>query len=238
MFRHVITRRGVLGGLAGGLAGLGVTACSSSPTLDILASALTGIGDIGKAPGYALSDAQIEALPYASLGIRIGGGAPAITILASIDGDELHWASADRVVFVTRRGRLVKTVGLPRDLSATVWVAADPLASYPLLVPASSSDRKISRFVDIRPNDDFGVPMESRFEVSGDETISLLGRSHDCVRLREHILVRKWRWSTENVFWIDKDSGRVWKSRQQFCPDVPAMTLEVLKPAPEPVKTA
>ncbi len=229
-------RREVLLGLAGSAGTLALGGCGTSPTLDILGTAVTSLGEIGKPAAYGLSAAQIDALPYASLGLRVGKGAPAIMILASIDGDELHWASGDGVVFVTKRGGLVKTVGLPRDLSSTQWAAADPLASYPLL-PVVSRERSIYRFIDLRPNDDFSVPVESTFETKGDETISILGRSHSCMLVSEHVRVRKWRWSTDNLFWIDKESGRVWRSRQQFSPDTPTLTLELLKPAAEPSRS-
>ncbi|GAC1621852.1 MAG: hypothetical protein NVS9B10_05120 [Nevskia sp.] len=230
---HQRTRRRLLTSLAGGFSCLGLSGCGTSPTLDLLGSALTGIGDIGKAPSYGLSDAQIEALPYASLGLRIGGSQPAVVILASVDGDELHWASADRVVFVTRHGRLTKTVGLPRDLTATQWTGQDPLAKFPAM-PVSRDDRRVYRFVDLRPNDDFSVPVQSSFDTLGDETLTILGHRHETVLVRERVVVRKWRWSADNLFWVDKTTGRIWKSRQQFCPEVPAMTLEILKPAAEP----
>ena len=224
------TRRAVLGG---GLSScLGLAACGASPTLDLLGSALTGLGDIGKVPSYGFSTAQIDALPYASLGLRIGHAAPAVMILASIDGEDLHWASADRVVFVTRRGRLIKTVGLPRDLVDTQWTVQDPLAGLPL-TPITTREPRVYRFVDLRPADDFGVPVQSGFEVIGEETITILGRSHETLRIRERVDVRKWRWSTENLFWADKITGRVWRSRQQFCPDVAPMVMELLKPAAE-----
>lgn len=226
MSRDAYTRRTVLAGLAG----LGVSACASSPTLDLFATALSGVRDIGKPAAYPVSAAQIDALPYASLGLRVGRSAPAVVILASIEGEDLHWASADRVVLVTRHGRLVKTVGLPRDLVGTQMPTSDPLTGFGK-TPGDASAARVYRFIDLRPKDDFGVAVESRFDEQGAETLRILGRDHETLRVRERITVRKWRWSTENLFWLDRESGQVWKARQQFCAEVPAITFEVLKPA-------
>ncbi len=230
-----LTRRQLMQGLAASTAvpTLGLLGGCSSQSLQLLGSSFAGARTAVSGDRYGLSDDQIEALPYASLGVRIGRLAPAVLILASIDQDELRWASADRVVLVTRRGRLVKSVGLARDLLGTQWASPDPLLGFPNTIPASTESR-VGRFVDLRPKDDFGVAVESRYDTIGNETLTLLGRTRRTVVLRERISVRKWRWSGENLFWLDAASGKVWKSRQQFCPDVPPLTLEVLKPAEEP----
>lgn len=227
------TRRAALASVAG----LAASACVTSPTLELMGSVLRGAGDSGKGSGYALDVAQIDALPYATMGLRIGRSPPAILVLANIDGESLHWASADRVVFVMQHGRLIKTVGLPRDLASTQWAALDPLPEF-RSEPARSHEQQVYRYMDLRSPDDFSVPIESSFETLGDETIEILGRRHDTVRVREQVRVKKWRWSAENLFWIDKADGRIWKSRQQHCPEVPAMSFELLKPPVEAARSA
>ena len=36
-------------------------------------------------------------------------------------------------------------------------------------------------------------------------------------------------WRHENFFWVDKESGFVWKSLQQIAPNVPPISLEITK---------
>ncbi len=208
---------------------LGLAGCASD-SLSLLGSSFSSGG--GGGSGYPISDAQIAAIPYASIGVRIGSSAGVVMILASVDGANLHWASADRVVLITQRGRLVKTIGLPRDLLTTRFTEGDPL---PLAVrgEAQADEARISRIIDLRPKDDFSVPVESRCAAIGMETVTIFGQPRSLLHLRERVVVRKWRWSTDNQFWVDPATGKVWKSRQQFCPDVPAITLEVLRPALE-----
>lgn len=214
------TRRHLM--LAAGAAALG--GCASD-SLSLIGSTL-GVG----APRYPISDAQIEALPYASIGVRIGGGSGVVMILATVDDESLSWVSTDRVVLITRRGRLIKSIGLTRDLLHVRETGADPLALALRGDPAAAESR-VARIIDIRPRDDFSVPVASRCERIGEDLLTVLGTPRRVIRLRERVVVRKWRWSADNLFWVDADSGRVWKSRQQFCPDVPAITIELLKPA-------
>lgn len=206
---------------------LGLSACASD-SLSLLSSSF-GSGRRGGSV-YPISDADIAAIPYASLGVRIGSSAGVVMILASIDGEKLNWVSADRVVLITERGRLVKTIGMPRDLLATRATNSDPL---PLAVrgDAQADQARISRIIDLRPKDDFSVPVESRCTVRGEETLTIFGKPRKLLRIEERVVVRKWRWSTDNLFWVDQTTAKIWKSRQQFCPDVPAITMEVLRPA-------
>lgn len=222
-----LTRRRLL--IAAGALGLG--GCASD-SLSLLGASLPKFGASARGNGYPLTDAQIKAIPYASMGVRIGGSSAVVTILASVDGLRLHWASADRVVLITERGRLVKTIGLPRDLLTTRFTEFDPLAQIARGEPANSAG--ISRIVDLRPKDDFSVPVQSQCTVQEEETLTLLGQPRTLLRIRERVVVRKWRWSTDNLFWLDPADGQIWKSRQQYCPDVPAITMEMLRPPVSP----
>lgn len=201
----------------------------ASDSLSLLGASLPKFGASARGNGYPLSDEQIKAIPYASMGVRIGNGGGVVTVLASVDGRRLHWASSDRVLLVTERGRLVKTVGLPRDLLTTQLTEFDPLGQIARGEPGKGTG--ISRIVDLRPKDDFSVPVQSQCTVQGEETLTLLGQPRRLLRVRERVVVRKWRWSTDNLFWLDPASGQIWKSRQRFCPEVPAITMEVLRPS-------
>lgn len=224
-------RRFIVAGL--GAAGSLVAGGCVSPSLKLMGAPFSKPGSLLGRDGYALSDEQINAIPYASLGVRIGGSAPVIMILASINGANLHWASADRVVLITERGRLVKTIGMPRDLVGTRWTGADSLLPVLRRQPGTG-DSRVGRIIDLRPKDDFSVPVESRCEWLGEETLTLVGRERRTVLLSEHIKVGKWRWKAENRYWFDAETGAMLKSRQQYCPEVAAVTMEVLKPAAEP----
>lgn len=223
----MLSRRQVLGGmLVGGLAGC--SSDSSTSTVNLFRNTITS-----KTPGenYPLNAQQIRDLRYATLGIRIGSNPPAVLVLATVDGDNLRWVSADRVIFVTNSGWLMRTQGLPRDLAATRWIGdqpQNPLRSF--IQTGTLPARGVYREMDLLRGDENGVAVESRFELRPDELIEIQGKQHACRRLDEIANMRAWRWETRNSFWIDSQDGRVWRSVQQYCPEIPPMRLEVLKP--------
>jgi hypothetical protein len=224
----MLSRRQLLGGLLVS----GVAGCSTDPTSTISLFTKTVTTKGRSANDYPLTAAQIHDIPYATMGVRIAHNPRAVIVLATAEGRTLQWASSDRVTFVTRGGWLLQTHGLDRDLAATRWLASpdeDPLRDF-----AQSGElppRGVYREIDLGHADEHGIAVESRFEAGKDETIVIQGREHVTRRIDEIAIMRAWRWETRNSFWIDPQSGRVWRSLQQYCPEMPPIELEVLKPA-------
>jgi hypothetical protein len=225
--KGMFSRRQVLGGMmVGGLAG-----CSSDNASVVNLFQKTITSKQPPANAYPLNAQQIHDLPYATLGIRIGSAPAAVLVLGTVDGTALRWVSADRVVFITSGGWLTQTKGLPRDLAATRWTglqAQDPLRSF--IETGNLPPRGVYREIDLLRANEKAVAIESRFEQRPDEVIDIQGKQHACRRLDEIAKMPSWRWGTRNSFWLDIQDGRVWRSIQQFCPEIPPMRLEVLKP--------
>ncbi len=86
---------------------------------------------------------QAAAIPYASLGYTLEGGNQTMLVLATDSNGELLWTSPSHVVMVTRDGRIVRTLGLPHDLSGLTiasWTA--PPHRPPRSVRAFNSTRQ------------------------------------------------------------------------------------------------
>jgi hypothetical protein len=224
----MLSRRQLLGGLlASGVAGC---ATDSGSTVDLVTKMVTSKGP--SAGGYPLSPEQIHDLPYATLGVRREEGERAVMVLVSIDGANLEWVSADGVTMVTSHGWMVQTHGMPRDLVSTRWLspsAGDPLGDFIKtgVLPA----RGVYREVDINRSNERSLAVESSFVLRGEETIEILGKKHLTQRIDETAVVQDWRWEARNSFWVDPQTGRVWRSTQQYCPEIAPLTLELLKPA-------
>jgi len=228
----MLSRRQLLGGLlVSGFSG-GVAGCSTDPTSTVSLFTKTVTSKGRSANDYPLTAAQIHDIPYATMGVRIADNPRAVIVLATAEGRTLQWASSDRVTFVTRSGWLLQTRGLQRDLAATRWLPspdADPLRAF-----AQSGElppRGVYREIDLGHADEHSIAVESRFEAGKDETIVIQGREHVTRRIDEIAIMRAWRWEARNSFWLDPQSGRVWRSVQQYCPEMAPIELEVLKPA-------
>src|ERR1041385_4077992 len=91
---------------------VGLAACSSEKgdwgqIVNIVTAAF------GESPGVTIQ--QAGAIPFATIGIRIGDNAEGILVLASTNNGQRLWTSASHIVVLTREGRVLRTAGLPHN---------------------------------------------------------------------------------------------------------------------------
>ena len=115
--------------------------------------------------------------------------------------------SAVDIVLVTRRGRLVKTAGLPRNIRSTQLTADDPVAGR---LHEFRRPLRASRTVDFDDDGGFGMPIDSRFDSLGRRSITILDIEFDTVLVRERNTSRTRRWNFDNFYWVDPADGFVW----------------------------
>lgn len=213
------TRRNLL---VSGAAGL-VVGCTIPPTITNLVSAvdlvLRGVPDAPFTPEY------IENLPYATLTAKIGKGQRVLLVLSEFDGPDLKWQSANNATLVTRGGRLIKTAGLDYNLRETQGIEDDPISSRNL-----QFEGKFMRTVDIQAGG-YGIPIESTFNIIGQEKIKILNNERITIKIDEINSARSIRWKFKNTFWLDTDTGFVWKAIQHFNPLSPPIEIQITKPA-------
>ena len=183
---------------------------------------------ISGVPDVPLSREQIARLPYASMRAKIGKGPRSLLILARYAGSDLHWISADRMLFATRRGRLVKTAGILANLKDTRFIGTDPVARGLHRLEGPVDARRI---IDIDRGYAFNITVTASLEPVRHERIEILGLSFDTVMVRERNVAELLDWRFENTFWADRETGFVWKSVQHFVDGMPPLEYEILKPA-------
>lgn len=215
-----VTRRHVVfGGLA--LAGCGENKLARTV---VDAYRLTIVGQ----PDVPISRSTVSNLPYASIAAKIGKGPRSLLILWRQDRDDLHWLSADDVAIVTRRGRVVKTAGLPETMRETRFSPRDPVADG---IKPTDSGRTFTRELDLDPPPQFGLLVDSRFEEIGRRTITIAEIQFETLLFREHCVAKTLNWAFTNTYWIDPFDGFVWRSEQTIARGFPPITIEILKPA-------
>ncbi|MBW7852026.1 MAG: YjbF family lipoprotein [Rhodospirillales bacterium] len=179
-------------------------------------------------PDVPITPEQVAASPYAMIYAKIGRGPRSVLVLGQKQGDELSWISADRMAVVTRSGRVTKTAGLSRNLKGTTFLQPDPLSGGPLNL---GGRRAVTRIVDYEDDTGYGAVVEATYTLEGRQTFAILGRQHHAEIWREDNFVKSNGWSFQNHFWIDPDTGFVWKSIQHTLREYPPLDIEVLKPA-------
>jgi hypothetical protein len=184
-------------------------------------------------PETPIPRATVAKLPYATITAKVGDLPRGLMALGKIAGEDLHWISSNRVSIVTRRGRLVKTVGLPQDLRDTHSLGDDPIAQAPhrLTEPARSV-----RLLDLTKPEYYEMAIDSILTPVGPRKITILEIEFDTIKLVEQNSARALRWRFENQFWVDPEDGFVWRSEQHVSRELPPLAIEVAKPpAPTPV---
>lgn len=136
--------------------------------------------------------------------------------------------SANRVLLVTRSGRLVKTVGLDENLSQVFLPAGDPISQSPHEMRAPAS---FAMDYDLRRETIESLSISSTIEALGKQRITIADIEFETVLLREKNYAHPTKWTFENRYWVDAYDGFVWKSQQYITPNLPPVQIEVLKPA-------
>jgi len=167
---------------------------------------------------------RAAAVPYASMGLEFGSSAQVLLVLGTAMGDELDWFAGEQIFVATRRGRVIRTAGLPYDLggihplSATA-VAANGGGMPPALFSLDFPDLGV-----------FGATAQCSSRDLGDDNIDILGARIATRHIVEHCAVQVMRWNFDNEYWTDKTTGYVWRSSQHIHPKAPPLILEVLRP--------
>ncbi|MFM5387980.1 YjbF family lipoprotein [Aeromonas veronii] len=206
-----------------------LSGCSttSSDTYATLRYALLGEDDV------QITTEKVHELPYASAYLRVGDNPQALIVLAFADPDgSLSWVSSDNKLFVTKSGRLYKTVGLKNDLYLVASSWPDPLqiiANVPdksLNLDAMSWQYNAEWALDYVS----GYKMQAKFISAVPQKLLILDKSHDVVLIDELVIFGQDQSSWHNYYWFERSTGRVLKSQQQLGPDLPVIEMTILKP--------
>ena len=169
---------------------------------------------------------QAAAVPYASLGVRVGGGPQTLVVLGADQSGHLLWTSAAKIAIETDNGRVMRTAGFPGDLSNVGFSGDDPLLAFER---GGTGPQQATRTMDFRDINVFGIPVSCTLAREGSETIQILGTDIQTQRIGENCVSAKLDWQFENTFWMGT-SGFIWKSVQNIHPKQDPLTIEVLRP--------
>jgi hypothetical protein len=200
-----------------------LSGCGSDSDFDSLGSLVwQNLGSITGSESPGIPRSQAAAIPFASLGVRYGSNAEALLVLATKSGDDDTWLAGTQVSIVTRGGRVVRTVGLPYNLTGFQGPFADhspdsPPGGYHYLM--DFSDRHL-----------FGIYVLCSQADMGPERIDIVGGGHDTRHIVETCHAPQIGWDFQNEFWKDTATGYLWKSFQNIHPASDTLTLEVLRP--------
>jgi hypothetical protein len=167
---------------------------------------------------------KAASVPYASIGMRLGSSQEAMLLLATSQGENLRWQAGTQYVINTRDGHVTFTTGFKHNLDGLQGPIADSTSTPP---DRGGPYHYLFDMVDMGKYGVFAVC--SQHDV-GAEQIEIIGIPHDTRHIVENCKAKQLRWRFSNDYWRDAVTGYVWKSVQNFRPDMDPLTLEILRP--------
>jgi len=202
--------------------------CSSSGTSDysqfyraVRQSVAASFGDA------RITKAQAAAIPYASMGYRVNGGAEQLVVLATDANGEQLWTSAAHIVIVTRGGRITRTVGLEHDVSGVTPKSGQQIPDVGAALKDNVTYTRLEDFPDIPA---YGAALVCTLSRKRAQTIVILGRGIATIRIDEICRGTDLKWSFMDSYWIDPGTGLAWRSRQHLNPKGVVIDTEILRP--------
>jgi len=178
----------------------------------------------GQQSGFDLNRETINAIPYASLLLRIGNGPEGLMILESVNKDIHTWVSSDGIRVMIQNGRIISTNGLINNLKIINFPKkASDLERFNLdNVVRFSSYYSFSQptLIDLKV-ENFVSPLRI-------EQVEILGISKNLKLVTEEINSRRIRWNSVNRYWVDQ-SNFTWKSEQKISPKLPVIYYQITK---------
>lgn len=168
-----------------------------------------------------ISPDLIKNIPYASMLVKIGKGPEALMILESVNNENYTWVSADGVYLVINNGKIIKTSGLPNNLSE-------------ILLPSIDWDDNFLRKTKFISYFSYTLPklnnlkVISTYSIKETRNVDLTFKSKNLKLIEERIIASEVGWSKTNRYWLD-DEKFIWKSQQNISPRLPVIYYEVTK---------
>lgn len=174
-----------------------------------------------------LTRAELDQIPFATVALSIEGSARTFVVPLADNGGYLTYMDATRRGFVMQGGAVVGTLGLGIDLNGVRNAANDPIA-HP--TPLAEWPGQVYRNYQykVRDGDEYAISLTCTFQRVASERIEIIERDFDVVRVAETCTNRQRQ--VVNQYWVEADSGFIWRSTQWVSPKQPPLTLEIVRP--------
>lgn len=174
---------------------------------------------------------QAAAVPYASLGVRVDDGPEVLIVLVTDAPHSRLWTAGKTIAVQTNDGRIVRTSGLPKNLSGIGGDLGAEVSPIDALRRREGTRTLLYDFADLNA---YSVKTVCQTTPQGHENIQILGKAIPTERIAEDCRADALGWSFTNTFWVGEKSGLVWQSVQHIHPRLGPVTTEILRPPETP----
>lgn len=201
------------------VASLLVSACNPLMTasMDTLKAAFEGPEPL------ELTRQQVDATPYYQITIEAPTGEAVMALVRLQDGVGF-WMASTRQILMLEDGLAVRSVGFNDNLDGTRFDGASPFKTGLHRIPDGLQTR---RQVDFTDGYRMGVSVTSRFNKKGLETVHILDRDVELLRVDEEISMDGLGFTAQNRYWVDPADGFIMASVQHLTPELPLRIVQV-----------
>ncbi|GAA3914153.1 YjbF family lipoprotein [Litoribacillus peritrichatus] len=201
-----------------------LTGCTQNSAMGVVGKSLE-VAFYGH-PDAKFDREYIESIPYATMILKIGMGPKSLVVHSKTVNNDIHWIAADYTLYVTRNGRIVKTVNLPINRVGLESRAPDPITQ---IEQGKAWDYDYYYEVDLQPGNFFATPIRSKFFFDGEEVLDIMGEKVLTKRYVEVFSSKKLYWEDKNYFWFDAKTNKLKQSLQFIDPKTPAFLTQVTR---------
>jgi len=174
------------------------------------------------------SRAQLDEVPYAMIALSRSDSPGTGFVTPIVDNDGyLVYQDASRRSVVMKGGLLAATLGFSYDLAAVKHQQDDPVA---IPTPVASWPGTLYRNYQftLQSRDDFEITVRCILEPVVRERIEIFELTYDLMRVQERC--GNGRRTFTNTYWVEPETGFIWKSEQWVGPRVTPFTVEIIHP--------
>ncbi|VVO42223.1 YjbF family lipoprotein [Pseudomonas fluorescens] len=201
------------------VASLLVSACNPLMTasMDTLKAAFEGPEPL------ELTREQVDATPYYQITIAAPTGEAVMALVRLQDGVGF-WMASSRQILMLEDGLAIRSVGFNDNLDGTRFEGESPFKTGLHRIADGLQTR---RQVDFTDGYRMGVILTSRFEKKGLETVHILDRDVELLRVDEEIAMDGLGFTARNQYWVDPADGFIMASVQHLTPELPLRIVQV-----------
>ena len=212
--------------LAGGLAGCASSGDTNLQQIGALAQ-VSIFGPEETAPQPEMTRAQLDLIPFATIALSFDGGPRTFLVPLADNGGYLNYLDASRRGLVMLGGAVTATKALGQDLKAVRHHRGDPIARP---TPLADWPLHLYRDYQFRQRDGaaYSITLSCVFERVARERVEIVEIGFDVVRVSE--TCTNAARSVTNTYWVEAETGFIWKSDQWLGPHLGQATVEIIRP--------
>lgn len=154
------------------------------------------------------------------ISIKYGNRATAIMALAYLENNQHKWVSSDNVMIIMEKARIIRTLGLNKNLLYLSNTEQDPLKSLQTLLGNKSKQQTWTSEVDLS-GDEYAYPIKSSFSLASQKILNVFSLNFETTLYTETVdylapsnylhLNKSWK----NYYWYNQ-KGELLKTVQKI----------------------